>query len=388
MSKANTCAITLLSSARGSSHRQDLWRGPRVAHPSGRVTRNVGNAVSHEDASEDTYQPSASRLCWGRRAMSLISRPSSRHECDRETITSEVIETRRPRVQKGSMHTPQRVELPQGPIHYVECGSRGPVVVFVHGLLVDHRVFGDVPERLAAKGFRSIVPDWPLGAHPEGMNADADLSPHGVAKLIADFIEKLGLTEVTLVGNDSGGALCQMVATRHPERIGRLALTTCDAFECFPPPAFKYLLLAARVPGVMAMLSASMRAVPMMQRLPNAYGKLTKKRLEQSLVDAWVAPTVKAEIRRDVGKFMRAIDERDTLAAADALADFKRPVLIAWTPEDKFFPVSLAHRLKERVPHARLELIEDALVFVSLDQPERVAALLADFGSTAKVNAA
>src|SRR5215470_13212833 len=64
----------LLSSARGSSHRQDLWRGPRVAQPSGRVTRNVGNAVSHEDASEDTYQPSASRLCWGRRAMSLISR--------------------------------------------------------------------------------------------------------------------------------------------------------------------------------------------------------------------------------------------------------------------------------------------------------------------------
>jgi len=291
-------------------------------------------------------------------------------------------------VQKGSMHTSHRIDLPQGPVHYREHGARGPAVVVVHGLLVEHRVFGDVPERLAAKGYRCLVPDWPLGAHPEGMSPDADLTPHGVAKLISDFIEKLGLTDVTLVGNDSGGALCQMVATRHPERIGRLALTTCDAFECFPPPAFKYLLLAARVPGVMAVLSASMRAVRVLQRLPIAYGKLTKKRLDQSLLDAWVAPSAKAEIRRDVGKFMRAIDARDLIDAAEALGHFQRPVLIAWTPEDTFFPVSLAHRLKEKVPHARLELIEDALVFVSLDQPERVASLLADFCATAKVHAA
>src|SRR5438093_1442179 len=113
------------------------------------------------------------------------------------------------------MNELKRIELPQGPIHYRDLGE-GPPVVFVHGLLVNGSVFGEVPERL--KGFRCLVPNWPLGSHSEAMNAGADLSSHGLAALIAAFIEKLGLTDVTLVGNDSGGALSQLVAARHPER--------------------------------------------------------------------------------------------------------------------------------------------------------------------------
>jgi len=284
------------------------------------------------------------------------------------------------------MHTTQRIELSQGPIHYREVGE-GPAVVFVHGLLVNSAVWGDVPERLAAKGYRCLVPDWPLGAHPEPLSPDADLSSHGLAKLIADFLERLGLSDVTLVGNDSGGALSQMVATRHPERIGRLALTTCDAFDHFPPPAFKYLLLAARIPGVMAVLGACMRAIPLLQRMPIAFGMLTKKRLPQALLDQWVRPAADPAIRRDAGKFLRSIDSRDTHAAAEALTRFAKPVLLAWTPEDSFFPVALAHRLKEKVPHAQLELIGDARVFVALDQPERLASVLGDFCAKASLAA-
>ncbi len=278
------------------------------------------------------------------------------------------------------MHTQKRIELPQGPIHYRDVGS-GPPLVFVHGLLVDGALWEPVVERLSAT-HRCIVPDWPLGSHREAMREDADLSPHGMAKLISDFIGAIGLEHVTLVGNDSGGALSQMVAARHPERVSALVLTTCDAFEVFPPAAFKYLLLAARVPGVMWMLGLTLRLVPPLQRLPLAYGALTKKRLPAELLSRWAAPSADAGVRRDVGKFMRGIRASELVAAAEALRGFNKPVLLAWTPEDRFFPVSLAHRLKEVMPHARLELIEDAKVFVALDQPERLAWVIEGFTAT------
>lgn len=277
----------------------------------------------------------------------------------------------------GGMHTQNRVELSQGPIHYRDVGS-GPPLLFVHGLLVDGALWEPVVERLS-KTHRCIVPDWPLGSHREALAGDADLSPHGIAKLIADFIEKLGLERVTLVGNDSGGALCQMVCARHPERVESLVLTTCDAFEVFPPLAFKYLLLAARIPGVMWLLGATLRLIPVMQRLPLAYGALTKKRLPAEVLAKWAAPSADPGVRGDVGKFMRGISAKELVAAGEALRGFKKPVLMIWSPEDTFFPVSLAHRLKEVMPHARLELVSDAKVFVSLDQPERVASLIEGF---------
>lgn len=277
------------------------------------------------------------------------------------------------------MHSQKRLELPEGPIHYRDVGS-GPPLLFVHGLLVDGSLWEPVVERLS-QTHRCIVPDWPLGSHREALNADADLSPHGVAKLIASFIEKLGLERVTLVGNDSGGALCQMVCARHPERVEALVLTTCDAFEVFPPTVFKYLLLAARILGVMWLLGATLRLIPAMQRLPLAYGALTKKRMPAELLAKWAAPSADPGVRRDVGKFMRGISAKELIDAGLALRDFKRPVLMIWSPEDTLFPVSLAHRLKEVMPHARLELVDDAKVFVSLDQPERVAGLIHGFTS-------
>ena len=98
-------------------------------------------------------------------------------------------------------------DLPQGKVAYRAAGpasSSRPPVVFVHGLLVDARLWEPVAMRLAAEGIRSYAPTLPLGAHQWPMNADADLSPHGIAQLIRDFITALGLSDVTIVGNDTG----------------------------------------------------------------------------------------------------------------------------------------------------------------------------------------
>jgi pimeloyl-ACP methyl ester carboxylesterase len=200
-----------------------------------------------------------------------------------------------------------------------------------------------------------------------------------MAQLIADFMAALELEDVTLVGNDSGGALSQLVVTRHPERVGRLVLTPCDAFDNFPPKMFRYLGWAAKVPGGMAPIVQSMR-LRANRRTPIAFGWLTKRRLPNVVSDHYVNPVIRdRRIREDARAFILGVDSADTLAAAEKLREFDRPVLLAWAPEDRFFPIAHAERLAELLPDARLERIDDARTFVSEDQPQRLAELIAGF---------
>ena len=269
------------------------------------------------------------------------------------------------------------VTLPQGTLRYRDEGS-GPVVVFVHGALVDGRLWEPVVERLKAD-FRCVVPDLPLGSHTIPLNEDADLSPHGLASLINAFLGQLGLDDVTLVGTDTGGALCQFVAVRHPRRIGRLVLTDCDAFEDFPPKAFKGLIAAAKVPGALKAMLVPMRArAP--RRLPLAYGWLTKRPVPDDVMDGWVLPALGDRgIMRDLRKALSGIDPALLLDNAARLSEFDRPVLLLWSREDKFFKIEHARRLGAIFPDARVVELDDAYAFVSWDQPVRVADEIAAF---------
>ena len=266
--------------------------------------------------------------------------------------------------------------LPQGRIRYREAGTGEPIVL-VHGLLTNGELWREVLPRLAAD-FRVIAPDWPLGSHRIPLDPGADLSPPGLARVIADFISELEVDGVTLVGNDTGGALCQLVAAHHPERLGRLVLTPCDAYENFLPPAFRPLQALARVPGAMLAVLHSLRPAPA-RRAPLAYGWVTK-RADAELTRSWITPALSSRaIRRELAAVLTAISDRYTLEAAQHFAEFSKPVLIAWAPEDRFFKLRYAQRLVDAFPHARLELIEDSYTFVPIDQPERTAELIAAF---------
>jgi pimeloyl-ACP methyl ester carboxylesterase len=147
--------------------------------------------------------------------------------------------------------TEATVQLAAGPISYRSFGPEdGPAVVFVHGILVDGNLWRGVAERLGERGYRAITPDLPLGSHRHAMAPDADLSPRGVARMVLDLIAALGLDHVTLVGNDTGGAICQFVIDTDPGPVDRLVLTNCDSFRHFPPAAFKPMFWLGRVPGV------------------------------------------------------------------------------------------------------------------------------------------
>jgi len=272
----------------------------------------------------------------------------------------------------------KEVRLHSGTIRYRERGS-GPTVVFVHGLLVNGDLWRKVVPLLAGD-FRCITPDWPLGSHDVPLAAGVRLTTRKAAGMIARFLEALDLTDVTLVGNDTGGGLCQIVVAERPERIGRLVLTSCDAFENFPPKALYPLMAAARVPGLPWLLLQSMR-FPALRRLPIAFGWLTKQPIPADVVvDSYLRPSLEnAGVRRDAINLIRDISPRHTKAAAEKFGQFTKPVLIAWAKEDRIFPVADGKRLSEVFPNARLELIEDSYTFVSEDQPEKLAQLIATF---------
>jgi len=253
----------------------------------------------------------------------------------------------------------------------------GPPIVFVHGALVNANLWRKVVPRL--DGYKRVTLDLPLGSHIEPMPKDADLRPPALADLIADSLAALELTDVTLVGNDTGGGLCQLAATSRPERIGALVLTSCDAFENFPPRFFRIVLAPARIPGAIPVAFGGLRLRPM-RRLPIAYGWLTNEPIDREADDSYVLPVLtRGAIRRDVRKLLGGLDPTYTLDAATKLASWDRPTLIAWSEKDKFFPTEHAERLAKVIPDARLEWIEGARTFSMEDRPERVAEVIGAF---------
>ncbi len=273
------------------------------------------------------------------------------------------------------------VQLEQGTIHYEEAGPPdGRPVVFVHGYLMAGDLWAGLAERLAGRGLRAIMPTWPLGAHPEPMRPGADVTPRGVAAIVAAFLEALRLDGVVLVGNDTGGAICQLVAVGHPERLGALVLTNCDAFENFPPSFFKALVQAAKLPGGLKAALAPMRTAAA-RRSPLGYGLLSHGDVDH-LAKRWVQPVLSEPgVLDDLRRLTVALDKQLTLDAAARLPAFQRPVLLAWAPDDALFPIEHAHRLAALLPDARVETIAASKAFSMLDQPERLATLIGDFAA-------
>jgi pimeloyl-ACP methyl ester carboxylesterase len=266
----------------------------------------------------------------------------------------------------------KEVRLRAGTIGYHERGE-GPVLLFVHGVFANAALWSKVVPLLADR-YRCIAPDWPLGAHSIPMGAD--LSPYSVADMIGELIESLGLEDVTLVGNDTGGALCQMFAVRHPGVAKRMVLTNCDAYDQFPPQPFTYLVWVPHVPGAVTLLAHSMRP-HFMRRLPIAYGWLSK-RMDRQVEDAFVGPVLADKgVRRDIATFLKAANKKQLMATAEHYGDIEMPVVLAWGEDDRAFKISLAERLQRDLPNAELVRIPDSYTFVSLDQPERLAQLIA-----------
>lgn len=273
------------------------------------------------------------------------------------------------------------IDISAGTIHYEATGPEGGrPVVFVHGYLMGGQLWRQVSERLAGHGLRCIVPTWPLGAHAQPLRPGADRTIGGVARMVADVLAALDLQDVVLVGNDTGGVIAQLVAVHHPERLGALVLTSCDAFEHFPPPILKPVILAARSKTSFRAVSQAMRAPAARKR---AFAGLAHRDIDQ-LTQAWVRPGLSdPRIAEDLRQFTLSLRTEVTLRVAQRLPEFGKPALIAWSADDQFFPLEDGERLAATIPNARLEVIDGAPTFSMLDRPDRLADLLSSIAVSA-----
>jgi pimeloyl-ACP methyl ester carboxylesterase len=269
------------------------------------------------------------------------------------------------------------VRVPAGTLEYRERGS-GPPLVFAHGAAVNGDLWRKaVPE--LARDHRCIVPDLPLGGHSIPLDGEVDLSLYGMAAIVAHFVAALDLHDVTLIANDTGGAVSQAVVGRFPDRIGRLVLTSCDAFENYPPKAVAYLKPTARAAPVLQLLTHAVR-FRAVQRLPVTYGWATLRAIDPEIMTSFVTPmrTIPG-VRRDFARMLRSADRRDTLRAAEELRGFDRPALVAWAADDRFFPRDHGRRLAELLPQGRFELVERSRTFIPEDNPARLLELVRGF---------
>jgi len=279
-----------------------------------------------------------------------------------------------------------QIELSSGTIEYTDTSGGGPVIVLLHGLLMDATLWDEVTAALSP-GHRCVAPTLPLGAHRRAMKAGADLSLPGIAKLVAEFLDRLGLHDVTLVGNDTGGAVVQLLAADGAPGAGRVVLASCDAFDNFPPGLTgRTLALAGKLPpALFGLVMQQMRLRPL-RRLPVAFGWLTRR--GDAATARWIKPVLtQPDIRRETARMLRAVfaDKRLLVRAAESLPAFDRPALIVWAAGDRVMPPEHGRRLAGLLADARLLEIPDSYTLIPLDQPAQLAGAIREFTSSTTI---
>jgi pimeloyl-ACP methyl ester carboxylesterase len=274
----------------------------------------------------------------------------------------------------------QTIDLASGTVDYGDSGGVGPVVVLLHGLLMDSTLWDDVVTDLRGD-HRCVVPVLPLGAHRRALGPDADLSMHGIARLVAELLVALDLHDVTLVGNDTGGAVVQLMIVAGAARVGRIVLVSCDAFDNHPPGLTgKTVVLAGKLPPPLFGLFMQQLRLKPVRRLPIAFGWLTLR--GDAVVRGWLRPVLtQPDIRRDAVRVLRLMAaDREVLAeATPALEGFDRPALVVWAAGDRVMPDEHGRRLAGLLPDARLVEVPDSYTLVPLDQPAALVKAVREF---------
>lgn len=256
------------------------------------------------------------------------------------------------------------VDTPSGRIAYVEQGQ-GPVALFVHGVLLNGYLWR---HQLAELGDvrRCIALDLLAHGHTE-IALEQDVSSVANATMIGEFLDALGLDQVDLIGNDSGGGMALIFAAHHPERVRSLTLTDCDVHDNWPPEAFKGFLAMAAAGGLPGALEGMLSDKPFFrsdQALGPAYQHAD--RVSDETIETYLRPHVRTPQRtRDLERFLAAFDCKQTLEIESRLVTLRAPTLIVWATDDVYFDVKWSRWLERALPgtRRRVELAGARLFF-------------------------
>ncbi len=267
--------------------------------------------------------------------------------------------------------TLNRVTLSDGDLEYLDQGS-GPPVVLLHPFLTDTRHYRKLVPLLSAR-HRVIVPLLQLGAHRVPLPATAKNSPLDLARRVAELVRHLELGPVTLLGNDSGGAISQLVAAHHRDVVARLILANCDAYEVFPPKEFQYLGVLGRSRSLLRATSWLLQRSRRLRHAPLTFGRLSQAPMPDALVKSYCEPLARPGIARDTAKACATFNPRQTLEAARILAAKPLPLRLVWGTADPFFSITLAERLQRDIQGAVLVRLPGVMAFVPEDDPQALA---------------
>lgn len=269
------------------------------------------------------------------------------------------------------------VTLSAGTIEYEDTGGSGPVIVFLHGVLMDSWQWRDVVPLLSGD-HRCVSPTLPLGAHRLAMQPEADLTLRGQARIVSELLESLDLHDVTLCFNDWAAPQI-LVADGLCERIGGMVLIACETAGNYPPglPG-RNLALLGRVPGGLSLALRALR-IRTLRRTPLTFGWMSKHGIDDDLFERWLSASRRDPgVLRDLAAYVRSTrqSKRDLVAATTQLGGFVKPVTVVWATEDRVMPMREGVALADAFPQGRLVTVEDSYTLAPLDQPRRTAELI------------
>jgi len=280
---------------------------------------------------------------------------------------------------RHSIPAKHSVQTPSGRINYTEQGS-GPVALFVHGVLLNGYLWRHQQTELSDVR-RTIAVD--LLAHgATDISPDQDVSVLANAKMLNEFLDALSIEKADVVGNDSGGGICQIFSALYPERVGSLTLTNCDTHDNWPPEAFKPFVAMVKAGGLRNTLEV-MLSNKAVYRSPDALGPAYEhpENVADETIETFLRPFVATDQRtRDLERFVNAFDNKYTVAVESKLKMLNAPTLIVWGTDDIYFDLKWSHWLADTIPGTKRRVeFENARIFFPEERAEDFNRELRDF---------
>jgi pimeloyl-ACP methyl ester carboxylesterase len=271
------------------------------------------------------------------------------------------------------------VQTPSGRISYTDEGS-GPVALFVHGVLLNGYLWRHQQADLSDV-CRTIAVD--LLAHGDTEIAPTqDVSVLANAKMLNEFLGALNIEKADVIGNDSGGGICQIFSALYPQRLRSLTLTNCDTHDNWPPEAFKPFVAMVKAGGLRNTLEA-MLSNKAIYRSPDALGPAYEhpEKVMDETIETFLRPFVVTDQRtRDLERFVNAFDNKYTVEVEPKLRALKAPTLIVWGTDDVYFDLKWSEWLAKTIPGTKRRVeLKDARIFFPEERAEDFNRELRDF---------
>lgn len=265
----------------------------------------------------------------------------------------------------------QVADTRSGPLAYVDIGA-GPAVLFVHGVCVNSALWRRVIAAVQ-DDYRCLAVDLPLhGRSPA--RPDHHYSLATLAQGLCDLLDALNVPQVHLLGNDTGGAVCQVLAATQRARLRSLTLTNCDTRGNIPPASFVRTVELARAGRLARSATRWVRNLDLARSERSiGAGYRHSAYLTEAVIRHYLGPVMGTlEAAREFEHFLStALRDDDLIATEPGLSQLDVPTLIVWAANDLFFDLKWAYELAQLIPGASMPVVvHDAALYFADERPE------------------